>query len=261
MIQILQNSLLINSAILLAVVAFLVRFFGKIISNEKPFSDDRKWEAEISGIVFLIAFVIYPAICLAMFFTGSLKLSEPDKIKEIILGWKNIVLVCLLVISLILGEVYRAKAEIFFENKKVAGFWKKVSFIVVDLFKNLGYLVVSFTLFFLLFISIGLRDIPFIFYCLLIMFFCFIFLAKILSLNGRNIKYGNIYFIDKNVNPIKGCRIIKDCESCIKIVANNDLIVLNKSVVSQIKIINNNKKYGNKEDSKNKSKRTLGKRG
>ncbi|MEA3449554.1 MAG: hypothetical protein U9Q85_01050 [Patescibacteria group bacterium] len=39
---------LIQPAILIAVAAILIRFFGKIISDQKPFSDDRNWEIELN---------------------------------------------------------------------------------------------------------------------------------------------------------------------------------------------------------------------
>jgi hypothetical protein len=42
----------IAPTILISVVAFLSRFFGKIIADQRPFSDDRVWDIELSGIFF-----------------------------------------------------------------------------------------------------------------------------------------------------------------------------------------------------------------
>jgi len=49
---------LITPAIIISVAAFLVRFYGKVISDQKPFTDDRNWEIELAGIGFFINMLI-----------------------------------------------------------------------------------------------------------------------------------------------------------------------------------------------------------
>lgn len=53
---------LLPPAFLLAAIAYLVRFFGKVITDQKPFSDERNWEIEISGIKFFINLVLFYGI-------------------------------------------------------------------------------------------------------------------------------------------------------------------------------------------------------
>lgn len=49
---------LITPAIILSVAAYIIRFYGKVISDQKPFSDDRDWDIELSGVMFfMIMFV------------------------------------------------------------------------------------------------------------------------------------------------------------------------------------------------------------
>ena len=73
--EVLYESLvkLVPPAILITAVAFLVHFFGKAISDQNPFCDDRKWEIEIKGINFLLNQILINAVvgvCLANYFGG-----------------------------------------------------------------------------------------------------------------------------------------------------------------------------------------------
>ncbi|MFA5746791.1 MAG: hypothetical protein WC926_01815 [Candidatus Paceibacterota bacterium] len=49
---------LITPAIIISVAVFLVRFYGKVISDQKPFTDDRNWEIELAGIGFFVNMLI-----------------------------------------------------------------------------------------------------------------------------------------------------------------------------------------------------------
>lgn len=53
---------LITSAAAISALTFLTRFFGNIISDQRPYCDDRKWDAELSGAFFLLSFVIVPGV-------------------------------------------------------------------------------------------------------------------------------------------------------------------------------------------------------
>jgi len=55
-------SQLIPAAITLSAAAYLVRFFGKVIADQKAFSDDRNWEIELSGVGFLFNLVLIPGV-------------------------------------------------------------------------------------------------------------------------------------------------------------------------------------------------------
>jgi hypothetical protein len=58
-----QNlSSFVEPAILLSALVFLVRFFGKIIADQVPFVDDRKWHIELAGVMFVWKYFISAAI-------------------------------------------------------------------------------------------------------------------------------------------------------------------------------------------------------
>jgi hypothetical protein len=44
---------LIPPAIVISALAYLTSFFGKTISDQIPFTDDRKWHIEIAGVLFI----------------------------------------------------------------------------------------------------------------------------------------------------------------------------------------------------------------
>lgn len=45
---------LLSSAVIIAGCAFLVRFFGSSIADQKPYSDDRKWDVDLLGVNFFV---------------------------------------------------------------------------------------------------------------------------------------------------------------------------------------------------------------
>jgi MFS family permease len=53
---------LLTPAVIIAALAYLVHLFGKIISDQKPFSDDRDWEIEFSGLFFFLNYIVAPGV-------------------------------------------------------------------------------------------------------------------------------------------------------------------------------------------------------
>ncbi len=49
-------------AIILSVAAYFIRFFGKAISDQTPYADNRDWEIELSGVFFFVEFLFPPII-------------------------------------------------------------------------------------------------------------------------------------------------------------------------------------------------------
>lgn len=53
---------LISPAIAISAGVYLVRLWGKIIADAKPFSDDRRLERELAGIFYTFYFVVVPGV-------------------------------------------------------------------------------------------------------------------------------------------------------------------------------------------------------
>ena len=49
---------ILSPAILLGVLAYLTNFFGKAISDQKAFSDDRGWEIQLQGVFFFVLTIV-----------------------------------------------------------------------------------------------------------------------------------------------------------------------------------------------------------
>ena len=49
---------ILSPAIILGVLAYLTNFFGKAISDQKPFADDRSWEIQLQGVFFFVLTII-----------------------------------------------------------------------------------------------------------------------------------------------------------------------------------------------------------
>jgi hypothetical protein len=50
---------LVPPAIIISAIAYLVHFFGKIISDQQPYTDDRDWYAEVSGVFFFLGTILF----------------------------------------------------------------------------------------------------------------------------------------------------------------------------------------------------------
>ena len=62
-----QNLLsIIPIAVVVSAIVFLVKFFGKVISDQTPFADDRKWLEEISGVKFFTGYVLSPIVWVSL---------------------------------------------------------------------------------------------------------------------------------------------------------------------------------------------------
>jgi hypothetical protein len=57
---------LIPPSILVAFLIFIIKIFGKIISDFNPYTDDRKYMSELEGFLFLLTHIIYPSFFAAL---------------------------------------------------------------------------------------------------------------------------------------------------------------------------------------------------
>lgn len=53
-----QWAKILSSAVVVSAIAYLIRFFGSVISDQNPYTDDRKWAVEISGVTFFANIIL-----------------------------------------------------------------------------------------------------------------------------------------------------------------------------------------------------------
>lgn len=229
---------------ILSIVVFFIRFFGKVIADQTPFADDRKWLEEISGVKFFTEYILSPFIwCFLWYSRGWMIWLFPKE---------DIWLFVISLVSIIIVAVVRIKSFDFivnddFDEGNIALFFKKIYSTKEKIKLNKGDWMVL-----LKFVILSVNT---IFIIILMLYFykrqayyhlaaAFIYLfnhliifALLTSLNKRNILMANIEFINKQTEPIINCRIIKVNDDNVKIKFQGKGALINKTIISKIEFI------------------------
>jgi hypothetical protein len=233
---------LITPAIAISIIAYLTHFFGKIIEDQNPFADNRKWAIEISGIFFMVNIVsgivgIYVAINGFWFIPSYFGVGQ---------SWLHLVTVFTLsffVCVLLVNNMYLG-SKLFNINKKTIENLEKNTFGITKELSNIGKYVGIGTLPIVLFYFATLEYLSGNIYWIIIyfsnIFLTFILLALNFSLKkftkGDNITLASIYFIGKK-KPLTNVRILKVNEDNVRIRVEDKIIILNKTEVSKIEMV------------------------
>lgn len=225
---------LIPPAIALSVLAYFVNFFGKVIADQQPFTDDRKWHVQVAGSVFVLNII----------FSSTIGIYLANIIPFRVNHWleHTLVFVVLSVISTALyfhnsqesSRVYNYRKAINAEvDKKLDGLlsvYAKIGkcalpavvpiitsyLVTLEYFSGNQYLLVIFGI-------IG--------------FYILFWSAFQLSLRKLNeIAPINIYFTDKDREPICGAQVLKYNDDNIRVRVENKILILNKAEVHTIEM-------------------------
>ncbi|MCX6761031.1 MAG: hypothetical protein NTZ84_02945 [Candidatus Nealsonbacteria bacterium] len=221
---------LMPPAIIIAVLVYLVKFFGKVISDQKPFSDDRDWEVEISGISFflitisnVVFFLIYGDFGMAHLF-------------------RLIVTILLIFWLWITEKILSIKVygiELLDNTKKL-----DLKFIMNEKFLRVNYLVTNW-FFPILFFWIVFTEYKSnsLWWTILIgseAFMGFILLALNYSLNKTKLPKINIFFANTK-NPIRNAMLLKYNKDNIRIKQEERVTIINRDFIQKIEFIPNEK--------------------
>jgi hypothetical protein len=238
---------ILPSAILVSTIGFLAWFFGNAISDQRPFSDDKKWQVYISGTFFLVNASM--SFLVAMFLVSRWKYLKVLDIGESF-RITNQYLFLLFVVSAIILVFLSKKTVDFYDIKidkkkkleevvKDGKVWKKIGFSAVfDFFRTL-----VFVLLILLYQRGGGLS---FFYGVGLAFLILFAMAVIQSLDRHNFLEANIYFNDKLKKPIKKCRILKINDDNVRIRKGDKVILFNKNSIFKIETIIKNIKNAEK---------------
>lgn len=225
---------IITPAVVLAVLAYLTNFFGKVITDQQPFIDDRKWHIQIAGGIFMINIII----------GGTLGTWLANTIPFGIGHWW-----LHLTTFLVFGAI--GSALLFYNVKTSNEIYniKKNSFEKLD-DKLQGLL--SFYATIGKYIPIGVLPIVVFYFCTLefysqniywiIITFSLGFIMLIWSAFGYSLRKiegivpVTIHLIDETQNPITPARILKVNDDNIRLRVNNKIIILNKDEVLKIEM-------------------------
>ncbi len=238
----------ITPAIFIALLVFLVRFFGRAVSDQKPLVDDRKWEADVQGVFFIVNKIFIPALVVMMyvqkkeyfwplnnFWNNLINFNNPFVIQDLYLFiFFAIYFIIFTIFSFRLWSFAEMKTKK--DSKKI---WKEIDWkqfykeaAIKFFIRLIPIAIIAF-----LYVVYLTKDWIYFTYSLLLAFVSFFGLAAVESLTKKNIVKVNIYFIDKKNSPVKSCRVVRENSDNIRILKNNKSLIINKSQILKIEKI------------------------
>ena len=235
--SILQNPiLLIGPAVLISVLGYLVRFFGKIIADQKPFTDNRGWEIELSGISFFTNFLAIPgAFGFALaHYAGSLGAGH----------WIHFIVVTLLgswllmVGALQAEEIYQIKFPVLqkiltLSDKTME--WEPFRKFVIGLNRFVPLWLFAILFCYILTLEYTAGDYIWLTVIAAGIFFNFILLALSYSLRLLKLSKVDVYLIGLQ-EPLRDLVLLKTNDDNIRLREKDKVVILNKSQVLKIEI-------------------------
>lgn len=240
---------LIPIAVVVSIIVFFVRFFGKAISDQTPFVDNRQWSEEISGVRFFTYHILSPLVWVFLLYSSGLKFWLFPK--------ENMLLFFISILCTAVSFVISKKALDFFSNedfdegnilsffKKSFNFKKNDKLNKGDWFIILKYLssLISFGILISLLFFYRWEAYYYIIIGIIYLFSYLTFFAILQSLKRRNILLANIKFIDNNQSDIEECRILKVNNDNVRIKTAKGVSIINKALILKIDIIHKEKEY------------------
>ncbi len=234
---------LIPIAVVVSIIVFLVRFFGKAISDQAPFADNRQWSEEISGVRFFTYHILSPLVWVFLLYSGGLKFWLFPK--------ENMLLFLISVVCTAASFIVSKKALDFFSNEdfdegNILSFLKKgfnskkdYKLNKGDWFIILKYLssLISFSILISLLFFYKWEAYYYILIGIIYLFSYLTFFAILQSLSRRNILLASIKFIDNNQPDIEECRILKVNDDNVRIKTEKGVSIINKSLIFKIDVI------------------------
>jgi hypothetical protein len=223
----------IPPAAALAVIAYLSRFFGKAIADQKPFADDREWEIELAGVTFIVN--LWP---------GLLGIAAAFFLPHLGKGWMHAVdFFVLTMLTLALMALKNNLAARYFAIETV-GFGGKLLERESD-FKSLRrnwiiyLMLIQIALFYVGTAEYLSANIFWIILFWSAIFTSLIFLALIQSifgLSGEESVPVDIYFVDKTIEPLTGVTTRKVNDDNIRARVGDKMLIINKSQILKIEM-------------------------
>ena len=223
---------LIPPAVALALLAYFIRLFGKIIADQKPFSDDREWEIELGGIMFMIM-LAQGIVGAAAAIYGPLLLSY---------RWMHSV--DFAIVAVLLGLTFWANAALsqrFFlidggtlqKNNELFSFFYKLG-------KHAPISLVPVVLFYAGTVEYLSGSVVWIVLIWALILYTLIVLALIYSLRRmmKQERVGvDIHFVDRSRKPLKNVIILKVNDDNIRLRHGDTVMIINKDQVLKLEMV------------------------
>ncbi|XKT74752.1 MAG: hypothetical protein ACJKTH_01545 [Patescibacteria group bacterium UBA2163] len=219
---------LIPPAIAISISVYLVHFFGKIIADQVPFADDRKWQIQLSGTMFMLNMMFgVIGIYLATLYPWGI-------------GHWWLHLITFAVLSFVGGTLFvynlKESSRVFNHSAKIITLidekFDGIASFYANIGKYMGVGIIPIIVFYFGTLEFLSGNIYWI-----IIFFVFIFLIFIWSAFGysltklKDITPVDIHFKDRDREPLYGARILKFNDDNIRARVGDTIYFLNKNEV------------------------------
>ncbi len=238
---------IIPPAIILGIIWYFIKLFGKMIDDYNPYSDDRAYSSELNGLTYFISNIIYPL--LFVFFTYMIIDSSQiiEKLPLWSLVWIPPIVVYL--IYLMYSVKIRFVSIKFFDRKDSLEFWDFIfgilDFLIKDWGKNskkilfkpvkrdklwvyLIFLMGLINYFSSNLISIGITG--------LFMFLTLLLIPSNYSMKKYGLMNANIIMKNKKDN-IDDCQIIRVNKNSVRAKKDNKIHIINRSEILKIEVL------------------------
>jgi hypothetical protein len=217
---------LITPAVILGVIGYFARFFGKVIADQNPFFDERAWAVELGGFIFTLNLSI-----------GVIGVVAALNLSHLGFGWMhwvNLIVTSLLLTifsitnSQLFARFYRLKPSTFKKQGIGADFVAVVEFIGL----RTPHFLVPIVLGYIGTVEYLSGSIIWTVISWTLIIFTLLNLATNSSLRKYQERVGtDIHFIDSSREPIRDALILKVNEGNIRIRVENKIMILNKDEV------------------------------
>lgn len=246
----------IAPAIILSILAYFVRLFGKAIADQVPYADDRDWQIEIDGLWFFVDFLLPPgiiAVAVLLYFRGiifSFLNGVNAWFNPVSYHWINLAIVFIVLLyyaiaSSILSEgKYKLTALVsqtaWGGSDILEGQRKKIFSWITDV-NSVILQPTAMVLVFIGSIEVLSGSILWMTVFAVQIFATLISLALNYSLMKYNFPVANVYFID-NKHSLRDVILLKVNKDNIRVRDGDRVRVINKNLISELEIIDANQK-------------------
>lgn len=225
---------LIPPAIAISLFVYLIHFFGKIIADQEPVVDDRKWHVQLAGTMFMVNML-----------SGLLGIYLANLAPWGLDAWW-LHGVTFFVLSFLAGVLYcnnlRESTRVFNYKKNMLAAIEKRTDGFVTFYARIGDFIgvgiLPVVLFYFGTLEFLSGNIYWTIFFASMIFLVFIFSAYNYSLRRlKDITPVDIHFIDKERETIVGARILKMNDDNVRARVGDTILILNKSEILKTEMV------------------------
>jgi hypothetical protein len=224
---------LVPPALAVTLFVYLIHFFGKIIVDQIPYADDRKWSIQLHGTIFMVNMLAGGfGVWLAVHFPLGVSDSWIHFWSFVILGLVGGTLLCHTVVESSKLYSHRTK-QIQKLNEKTDGFllfYAKIG-------SRIGVGILPVILFYFGTLEYFTGSIPWMIFSFTLIFLTFIWSAFGYSLRLiKELPQVNIYFTDSNIQTLIGAKLLKVSDDMIRVRSGDTIMLFNKGQIHKIEM-------------------------